>query len=158
SCSNSTLYVDGTCVTNGDGVAYLPGADVLAGCFSIGSDCTGQAQAHSEIFDLKTSDSELDAPPILADYTIIGSMFYGVSGSGSYLASAPSSPTLSPVFDAVTGAGSLGNPTTNSSGCMIATNACWISNVSAKPASAGTMTVTFTIMGGWNGTNGPFDV
>src|SRR5207253_7516796 len=56
SSSNSSLYLDGTLATNGAGVAYWPGPNVLTNGFCIGSDGTGTgfAQAHGTFDDIST--------------------------------------------------------------------------------------------------------
>lgn len=54
SASNSTLYVDGQVATNGTGVIYWPGHDVLTNGFWIGSDATGTQQARGEFVDVET--------------------------------------------------------------------------------------------------------
>ena len=64
------------------------------------------------------------------------------------IASAPSTPTLTPTFNAITGAGYL-TALTNAVDCTTNSN-IWITNVAATKASNGTMNVTFAISGGSN--------
>jgi hypothetical protein len=52
--TNSILYVDGQFATNGIGVSYWPGHDVLTNGFWIGSDFSGIEQAHGEFVDVES--------------------------------------------------------------------------------------------------------
>ena len=63
------------------------------------------------------------------------------------LRSAPSTPTLTPVFNAVSGQGYLQLVATNTSDCVWGTNV-WFTNVLATLADDGTVNVVFTIAGG----------
>lgn len=55
SSSGSALYLDGNLITNGLGVTYWPGTNVLANGFLIGSDfASGLAQAHGMFDDMAT--------------------------------------------------------------------------------------------------------
>ena len=51
--TNSLLYVDGQLATNGLGVSYWPGQDVLTNGFLIGSDYSGTQQARGEFIDVE---------------------------------------------------------------------------------------------------------
>jgi hypothetical protein len=51
--TNSILYVDGQLATNGIGVSYWPGHDVLTNGFWIGSDFSGIEQARGEFVDVE---------------------------------------------------------------------------------------------------------
>jgi len=66
------------------------------------------------------------------------------------LLSAPSNPTLAPVFNAIAGQGYLQPLTTNTTSCAASANV-WITNVLATQASNGSVTVVFTIAGGSDG-------
>ena len=52
--TNSILYVDGQLATNGLGVSYWPGHDILTNGFWIGSDFSGVEQARGEFVDVET--------------------------------------------------------------------------------------------------------
>jgi hypothetical protein len=65
--------------------------------------------------------------------------------------SAPSQPQTNPVFNAVTGPGNLTPVSTNTASC-VPNNNIWLTNVSARLVTNGTMTVTFTISGGQDAT------
>jgi len=61
SATNSMLYVDGELVTNGIGVIYPPGQDVLTNGFYIGSDSSGTQQARGQFVDLETYSDQFHA-------------------------------------------------------------------------------------------------
>ena len=71
SATNTALYLDGQCVTNGPGVTCFPGADALTNGFFVGSAATGQAQMHGVLDDLETYDCPLDADTITNDYAMV---------------------------------------------------------------------------------------
>jgi hypothetical protein len=146
-CStNSALYIDGNLATNGAGVAYWPGPDVLTNGFCIGSDSTGTAQARGTFDDIATYNIPLDATTI-EDAYFQGFIWYRVS-PWDQITSAPFTNTVTPTYYAVTGQGLL---TTLSNSVTCVTNSdIWITNVTAKTTSNVT-TIVFTIQGGANG-------
>src|ERR1041384_5568775 len=107
SSTNSALYLDGNLVTNGLAVSYWPGSDVRANGFYIGSDNTGIDQTHGMIDDLSTYNYQVDAGTIAGAY-LDGQIYYYMNPLNAVnLSSAPSSPTTTPVFAAITGSGYL---------------------------------------------------
>jgi len=151
SATNSSFYLDGELVTNGLPVTYWPGADVLTNGFFIGSDSNGLSQAHGIFDELYTYDYPVDADTVFGTYWYSEIWYYGNPDNKANIASAPSQPTITPYFNAVTGSGYLIQTGTNSSSCITSSNV-WMTNVVVATASNGTMNVTFTISGGSEGT------
>lgn len=146
--TNSALYLDGDLATNGTGVTYRPGPDVLADGFFLGSDATGWAQAHAMFDDLYTYAYPLDAATISGYYSGSSFVFYGnPMNMGNMMVGAPSTPQSMPVFNAITGAGFL-QYEGPASGCVTSSN-IWITNVVCTMGTTNAA-VTFTIMGGTN--------
>ena len=83
SATNSLLYVDGALATNGLGVLYPPGQDVLTNGFWIGSDAaTGTQQARGEFVDLETySDQFYTEFPTNYFYDYYNQMLPEITGS-----------------------------------------------------------------------------
>jgi hypothetical protein len=150
--TNSALYTNGVLVTNGSGVAYWPGSDVTL--FAMGSDTNGFFQARGMFGDWVNYGYQLSDGSIAANFEVY-SILFGIMPPTNDLRSAPSSPTNTPTFQAITGTGYLQAISTNTTGCASSSN-IWITNVVATPQSNGTMNVTFTIAGGSNGV--PYDV
>ena len=148
SSTNSTLFMDGTFITNGPGVMIYPGPDVLTNGFWIGSDSNGVIQAHGIFDNIATYTNQLDSNTLSADYALSW-IFYTQPVSAANIHQAPSSPETGPVFDAITGPGYLFAISTNSSGCTNSTNV-WMTNTTATVTTNG-INITFTIMGGSNG-------
>ena len=150
SATNSSFYLDGEFVTNGSPVTYWPGSDVLANGFFIGSASNGLGQAHGMFDELYTYDYPVD------DGTVFGTWWYseiwysGNPENSANIASAPSQPSMTPYFNAVTGPGYM-IQLTNSTPCSTNSNV-WMTNVVVSMASNGTMNVTFAIVGGTEGT------
>ncbi len=151
--TNSALYLDGALVTNGAALTYWPGPAVLTNGFYIGSDSNGIAQAHGMFDDLSTYNYPLDAGTISATFSASEGNYYlnpeniGNDSSISSISSAPSTPIITPTFNAVTGSGYLSPISTNSVNCVTSTN-IWFTNVFATKATNGTMNLTFTVAGG----------
>ena len=84
SATNSVLYVDGEVATNGLGVLYPPGQDVLTNGFWIGSDtATGTQQARGEFVDLETySDQFYKEYPTNYFYDYYNQMLPEITGGG----------------------------------------------------------------------------
>jgi concanavalin A-like lectin/glucanase superfamily protein/thrombospondin type 3 repeat protein len=154
SSTNSILYIDGVQATNGAGVSYWPGPNVLTNGFYIGSDSNGVLQARGMFDDLYAYDYQLDASTIQGDFAMYTIVFYGAPVFIDDLVQAPSTPSYSPTFNVITGSGFLTPVSTNSS-CITSSN-IWITNVVATAAGGGTMNITFAIAGGSNGV--PYDV
>ena len=149
--SNSSLYIDGTLATNaGAGVAYWPGPDVLTNGFCLGSDSTGFAQAHATLDDVSTYNIPLSAGTISNLFQSAWLYYYLNPLLWENITSAPYTNTASPVFDVVTGKGSLTFGGTNAATCVLSTN-IWITNFVAKATNNSTMNLTFLIAGGADG-------
>lgn len=155
SSTNTAFYFDGAFVTNGPAVTIWPGPNVVTNGFFMGSDNTGTAQVHGMIDDVETYNYVLDTNTIAQTFQFQCFYYYANPMNRANFSSAGSYPTNTPDFNVVSGSGGLTTLATNS--CAPGSSV-WITNVSAKLTNNGTMNLTFTIMGGWNGWNGPFDV
>jgi hypothetical protein len=156
SATKTALYIDGSFVTNGPGLTVYPGPDVLANGLFIGSDSNGVYQAHGLFNDVVTYNVPLDADTIsqtfARQYT-----YYTISPLNVAmfsLTSAGSSPSYTPTYDAVTGQGNL-QVVGSVASCISSTNVyqVWLTNITSTTASDGTMTVTFSIVGGQDNYN-----
>ena len=147
SSSNSTLYLDGTLVTNGPAALFRPGPTALAHGFCIGSDTNGLEQAHGRFDDLATFNYPLTVQSVAGLWTLY-SVFYGVQVAHAQLVQAPSQPGTNALssWTAVTGPGFLTNywAMTNCSHV----GPLRITNLTARAgSSSNTMSLTFSIIG-----------
>ena len=152
--TGSTLYLDGEFVTNGLPVTYWPGPDVLSNGFFIGSDsASGLVQGRGMFDDLASYDFVLDADTIANNFATHQVTYYANPlNSGNQATSAPSQPTLTPTFNAITGSGYL-TPIGTNTDCITSTN-IWITNLvvtAMSGGSNGTASVQFSIGGGLDG-------
>jgi len=158
--TNTALYLDGMLATNGPGLSGWPGTNVLAGGFYLGSDSNGLNQASGSFDDLYTYNVVLDTNAIKSGYNLFWADYYLTPWNYSAeLTSAPSSPSYTPTYEAITGGGNL-SWVANASSCVDGSSAydVWITNVSATISGTGSnnMSLTFTIEGGEP--NVPYDV
>src|ERR1041384_2613245 len=156
SATNTSLYLDGSLVTNGSPVTVWPNSTVQANGFTIGSDGgTGIAQVHGIIDEISTYNFEVDSGTVGGAY-LNGQMALIMNPLNiPTFTSAPSSPTTYPTFNAITGNGNL-TRVTNTLDCVTNAN-IWLTNISATPfGTNGAMSLTFSIAGGSNGV--PYDV
>src|SRR6266700_3933033 len=154
--TNSAIYVDGQPVnTNGLGVSYRPGPDVLARGFGLGSDTNGLSQIKGQIDDFYTYRCQMDGSFINGTYNMFGFVYYGASFM-EFLKSAPSVPTASPDggLDMVGGPGYL-LPAGPASNCVMS-GRIYITNVVGTVAASNTTSLSFDIAGG--AANVPYDV
>ena len=152
--TNCALYIDGQWVTNGPPITCIPGPDVLANGFYIGSASNGTAQAHGIFDSLATYANPLDAGTIASTFGYESCPYYMNPMNVANLASAQSSPQITPTFVAITGWGNLTNIGTVTD-CVTSSNV-WMTNVVATLMTNGTVNLAFTISGGSNGY--PYDV
>jgi hypothetical protein len=162
SATNTALYLDGTLATNGVGMSIVPGTNVIANGFYIGSDTNGETQAHGIFDDIYTYSIPLNASAVGNAYASLEYNFWinPFDTAHDDLGSAPSNPSSSPTYyQAITGIGSL-QLIGSASSCSNGTNSynIWLTNVSATVSGSGSnnMSITFTIEGGSNGV--PYDV
>jgi hypothetical protein len=155
SSTNSALYLDGALLTNGTGVTYRPGPNVLTNGFYIGSDSNGVAQARGMFDDLSTYNYPLDSGTIANTFTDFSPVYNLNPMNRANISSAPSSPETAPTFVAITGAGYLQAVSTNTTSCVTSSN-IWITNAVATVAGSNSMNLTFAIAGGTN--NALYDV
>jgi len=126
----------------------------LAGGFYLGSSSNGLNQASGSFDDLYTYNVPLGVSAIANGFNSFWPDYYLTPEN--YMAdiiSAPSNPSTTPTFNAVTGSGFLTPVTTNTS-CITSSNV-WITNILAFAVGTN-MAVQFTIAGGSNGI--PYDV
>lgn len=157
SSSNSALYLDGRLLTNGLPVTIWPGTSVLTNGFYIGSDATGTAQAHGMFDDVETYNYPIAGSSVTTAFIFGSQYYYGNPMNMLNLRSAPSQPQITPTFLAITGSGNLTN-LGPASVCVTNSSNVWFTNVSTVLTTNGSVNVTFTIAGAWNGLAGPFDV
>jgi len=152
--TNTAMYLDGLLATNGPGLSNWPGTNILAGGFYMGSDSNGVNQAAGSFDDLYTYNVPLGASAIRSGYNEFWADYYLTPWNFmANIVSAPSSPSTTPTFNAVTGSGFLTAVTTNTS-CITSSNV-WITNILAFAVGTN-MAVQFTIAGGSNAI--PYDV
>jgi hypothetical protein len=146
SSTNTALYIDGSLVTNGPGVAIYPSPEVLSNGLWLGSDSTGTNQCHGIISDVSTYNYPLDAGTINGTFVLNEVFYLPEMASMACIIQAPSTPETTPIFDAISGAGDLVANSTNYSGCVTSNNV-WITNTTATVTTNGTV-ISFTIAGG----------
>ena len=160
STTNTALYLDGTLAASGPAITNYPGANALANGFFIGSDSNGVLQAEGMIDDLYTYNVPLDAGTIATSYEMESIEYLLNPFNRPEITSADYNPSTNFVTpDAITGIGDLQ---------WIATATCdynptnpyvvWLTKVTAMAAGNGTMNITFTILGGQEGSGDVFDV
>ena len=149
SSTGTCAYVDGLLATNGPGVSYWPGPDVLTNGFFLGSDNAGNAQFRAMFDDLQTYDHPLSADEIADAYNFYSLAYFPQPRMLARVSPAPSSPTNVPVFRAITGGGFL--QPEGVAGTCVSSPYLWFTNVAATLTSTGTVSVAFTIAGGSNG-------
>ncbi len=150
--TGSVLYLDNQLATNGAGVSYYPGPDVLTNGFYVGSEVTGVSQAHGLLDDLSTYDGPLDPYSVASMYNMLSFVYYnGDSQAAAYglFSPGPVNPPPVPTLSAITGAGWLQSLGT-SSACVAGTNV-WLTNVLASTAPNGTENLAFDIVSGSSG-------
>lgn len=154
--TNTALYVDGNCLTNGPGITVLPSIAVISNGFTIGSDAqTGLLQMHGAINSLYSYNYPLDGGTINAEF-VLGQIFYlHESGALGNFTNAPYSPGYPDIIDYVSGPGYLQVIGTNTTTCFSSSNV-WITNVTAVPSTNGTMAMSFMVTGG--SSDLPYDV
>ena len=156
SATNTALYLDGVLAATGTGVTSWPGTNVLAGGFFIGSDSNGVNQAQGAFDDLYTYNIPLDTNSVYyGNYGTVWADYYLLPWNlPASIASAPSSPQVTPSFVAITGSGYLQTIGTLTN--CVTNSAVWMSNVVATSQTNGAVNVAFSILGGSNGL--PYDV
>jgi hypothetical protein len=146
--TNTSLYVDGACLTNGPGISVLPNTDVISNGFTIGSDAaTGMLQMHGAINSLKTYNFPLDANTISAEWVLDGIFYLHDPGTLGNFTNAPYSPGVSQIYDVVSGQGYLNVIGTNTTTCFTNSNV-WITNVATTPGTNGSVNMSFMVIGG----------
>ena len=149
--TNATqLFINGSLVAAGPGMSVVPNTGVISNSFCLGSSGTSN-QLYAAFDDVCFYNCPVDAGTIAGTYGMYSIIFTGgpvpVAAPDCSFVSAPSVPSYTPAFNAVTGPGYLTPVGTNATGCVTSANV-WITNVVAKLATNGSMTVTFTIAGG----------
>ena len=152
SATNTALYLDGVLATNGPPVTVYPGPNVLANGFFIGSASNGLYQARGLFNLVETYNYPLDSNTVQQifnwDHTIYVISPWNIPCMDA-MNSAPSTPTYTPIYEAITGAGNL---QLVGSGSAITSTNVWITNVVTVAGSG----LKFSIQGGLDGA--PYDV
>ncbi|HTV41865.1 MAG TPA: LamG-like jellyroll fold domain-containing protein [Candidatus Sulfotelmatobacter sp.] len=163
SSTNVSLYLDGQLATNDlGGLSVWPDTNVFSGGIYFGSDQSGNYLANGLFNTVATYNSVLDSNTVQEIYNS-ELTYYEISPWNipymDALGSAPSSPSYTPTYEAVTGTGNL-SWVASASSCVDGSSAydVWITNVSATISGTGSnnMSLTFTIEGGEP--NVPYDV
>ena len=158
SSTNVSLYLDGQLATNDPGgLSIWPGSEVLSNGFYVGSDPTGNFQAHGLFNSLSTYGYVLDANTIqkIFNYEYGYDMINPFNYAMASIVSAPSTPSTNySSYNIITGPGNLQQ--VGSVAAITSTNV-WITNVvvSAVGSSTNNMRLQFTIQGGFDGL--PYD-
>ena len=146
--TNSALYVDGMCMTNGPGISVLPDSDVLANGFTIGSDAaTGMLQMHGALSSLTSYNYALDPGTIGTEWVLAGIFYWNNSVAMGNFTNPPYSPGISDIYDVVSGEGYLQVIGTNTTTCVTNINV-WLTNVTCLPGSNGSVNLSFMVAGG----------
>lgn len=146
--TNTSLYVDGECLTNAPGISVLPNDSVISSGFSIGSDSvTGVAQMHGAINEITTYGYALDPVTISSEWVLAGIFYWRNPDNLGNYTNAPYSPGVSDIYDVVSGPGFLAVVGTNTTTCF--TNArVWITNASTFPGTNHSVNLRFMVSGG----------
>ncbi len=143
--TSSSFYLNGELVANGGGVAVWPGPEVSS--FSVGSDTNGFSEARGLFDDLQTDDYRWDSNMVVLTYGVFSLAIYGIPEADS-ITPAPSSPSATPAYNAITGPGFLQSLGTNDN--CVSSSSVWMTNVVVAHTNGG-MNLTFTIQGGTDG-------
>ncbi len=79
--TNTALYLDGACLTNGPGITVLPNTTVISNGFTIGNSdaATGLLQMHGAVNSLTSYNYALDADTVSGEWTVNGIFYLHVS-------------------------------------------------------------------------------
>ena len=147
SATNTALYLDGALATNGPGITAWPSTNVLARGFYIGSDSNGMIQAQGHFDDIHTYSVPLDANAVGNLFnTFFPEYFLNPLNMMANIISAPSTPSYTPTYNAITGPGNL-QSIDRVTDCVTSTN-FWITNVVVAVTGNGNINLTFTVEGG----------
>ncbi len=147
SATNTALYVDDALASNGPGLTNFPGVEVLTNGFFIGSDATGNGQAHGMIDDLTTYNYPLSYSTIGIEY-LTGMMYFQLNPlNAANYSSAPSTPSTT-IYNVIAGYGNMTN--LGASASCVTSSEVWLTNVAVSTTTQ-PMTFYFTIAGGTNG-------
>jgi hypothetical protein len=157
--SNGTqLFLNGALAATGPNLSVTPDLSIISNSFSIGSS-GGSNQLHAAFDDIEMYDCVVDGLTIAGTYGMYSIIYLGQAPTYTEMPppipSAPSSPTVTPTFNAVTGPGYLTPVSTNTTSCINSPN-FWLTNVTVVAAAGGGFNLTFSIAGGSNTV--PYDV
>ena len=164
-CStNVSIYLDGVLATNDPGgLGIWPDSEVLSNGVFFGSDTNGQMEAQGLFDTVQTYNYPLSANDVQTLFNEIF-LYYEMdpynTAMANFVSATNSQTTYTPYNDMITGPGNL-VAGTSVADCVDGTNAwdVWITNVVAKSAGNGNMTISFAIEGGSNSVPSvPFDV
>ncbi len=145
SSTNTSLYVDGICLTNGPGISILPDTSVISNGFTIGSDlATGMLQMHGAMNSLATYNYVLSGSAVDTQAVLSEILYYSVialSTNASYY------PAFSDIYDVVSGPGYLQVTGTNTTTCVTNSNV-WMTNTFITTGASNTFNLGFMVAGG----------
>ena len=164
SSTNVSIYLDGELATNDPGgLSIWPGSEVLSNGVFFGSDTNGQMEAQGMFDTVQTYNYPLSADDVQSIFNQIF-IWYEMDPYNTAMmnirSATNSQTTYTPYNDVITGPGNLVTGT-NVAACIDGTNLwnVWLTNVVAKAAGNGNMTISFTIEGSSNSVPSvPFDV
>ncbi len=154
--TNTALFVDGACLTNGPGISVLPNSTVIGSGFTIGSDAsTGMLQMHGALNELATYGYELNPEYVSTTWMLNGIFYLRNPDNLANFDNPPYDPGLSDIYDVVSGAGYLQVIGTNTTTCFSSSNV-WITNTFAFPGTNNSINLGFMVTGG--NADLPYDV
>lgn len=146
--TNTALYVDGTCVTNGAGISILPSMEVASNGFSIGSDmATGTMQMHGAMNSLQSYNYPLAQSDVSGAWVLTGIFYYRDPDAMDNFTNAPYEPEISQIYDVMGGPGYLVAGGENTTTCFTNENV-WITNVTSAPGTNNSVNMSFMVTGG----------
>jgi hypothetical protein len=146
--TNTSLFVDGVCLTNGPGISALPNSTVLSQGFTIGSDAaTGTQQMHGSLSSLVSFNAALDADSVSAEWVLNGIFYFLNPDNLGNFENPPYTPGMSDIYDVVSGPGYLQVIGTNTTSCFTNSDV-WVTNAFTTPGTNGSVNLGFMVIGG----------
>ena len=149
SATNTSLSLDGALATDGPGLSTYPGPEVLTNGFFIGSDSSGNSQAHGVFDDIETYGMPANSGTVAVNYlTELLLDLVNPLNTANRIPSAPFTPSTN-AANVVAGLGFMQD--LGSSGSGVTSSNVWLTGMSCTPSANGGMTIRFSIAGGTNG-------
>jgi hypothetical protein len=146
--TNTSLFVDGVCLTNGPGISALPSSTVLSQGFTIGSDAaTGIQQMHGSLSSLVSYDWALDSGSVSAEWVLDGIFYFLNPDNLGNFENPPYYQGTSDIYDVVSGPGYLQVLGTNTTSCFTNSNV-WVTNAAVTLGTNNSINMSFMVIGG----------